>query len=193
MIITGTGGTDFPPSGETTRRRSWCASWWCWALSFTLVLALLRRSNQQHQLTVFRQRLDTNLYIEINDIQPILRDACGRSCISRKGPAARGCKAALPHLSPALQIETTLYVHRHRVHFEHQNLEAPVKVRLAMAMEPKVLAPGEVAPNRHLYVISRDVISVGVSSHATCAGATTSSLKIRPTLSAILRARSATT
>ena len=35
------------------------------------------------------------------------------------------------------------------------NLDAPVKVRLAMAMQPKVLAPGEVAPNRHLYVMVR--------------------------------------
>lgn len=55
------------------------------------------------------------------------------------------------------QVEVILFIHRHwlaEIWFI-RDLDAPVKVRLAMGMEPKVLAPGEVAPQRVLYVVER--------------------------------------
>ena len=66
-------------------------------------------------------------------------------------------KRALPFLSPSLQIEVTLHVNRHWLDdvWFIKGLEPAVKVRLAMAMENKVLAPGEMAPLRYMYVIAR--------------------------------------
>jgi len=69
----------------------------------------------------------------------------------------------LPNLSPALQVEVLMYVHAHWLDsiWFIKPLDPPVKVRLAMAMEQKVLAPGEVAPQRQLYVISRGTVMFG--------------------------------
>ena len=179
MIITGTGGTDFYPSGESDAETVLvCILVVLGAFLWTLVLASFCdvATNSTPALTVFRQRLDgLNLYIEINDIQPDLARRLRSFMHQQKGVQLReDAKLALPHLSPALQIETTLYVHRHWLEsiWFVKNLEAPVKVRLAMAMEPKVLAPGEVAPNRHLYVISRGSVIFGgrVLSRNMCWG-----------------------
>ena len=40
-------------------------------------------------------------------------------------------------------------------------MERPCKVRLAMSMDTHVLAPGEVAANKHLYVLSRGLVLYG--------------------------------
>ena len=50
-----------------------------------------------------------------------------------------------------------LHVHAHWLDavWFMAKLDAPVKVRVAMAMRTQVLAPGELAPNRHLYVLVR--------------------------------------
>ena len=63
---------------------------------------------------------------------------------------------ALPTLSPPLQIEVVLHVHRHWLGaiWFLRSLEETCLVRLAMAATLRVLAPGEVAQLRHLYVIS---------------------------------------
>jgi len=70
---------------------------------------------------------------------------------------------ALRHLSLALQVEITLHIHQHwlRSVWFVRGLDEAFKVRLAQVMEPVVLAPGEVAPLRHLYVILRGSVIFG--------------------------------
>ena len=70
---------------------------------------------------------------------------------------------SLPLLSLPLQIEVVRHVHRHWLTaiWFMRDLEEPVKIRMAMAMEPYVLAPREVAPTRRMYVIERGTVIFG--------------------------------
>ena len=62
---------------------------------------------------------------------------------------------ALPLLSLSLSIEAVLHVNRKWLNntWFLRDLELPVKARLAMQMSTRVLAPCEVAPDRHLYLM----------------------------------------
>jgi len=69
----------------------------------------------------------------------------------------------LPRLSTALQIEVVLHCHAHwldKIWFL-RDVEELCRVRLAMTMTARVLAPGEVAPRGLLYVISRGLVLFG--------------------------------
>ena len=81
---------------------------------------------------------------------------------------------AIPNLSPALQIEVILHCHRHWLDsiWFLRDIEEICLVRLAMSMSHRVLAPGEVAPLRSLYVISRGLVLFGgrVMSAGKCWG-----------------------
>ena len=70
---------------------------------------------------------------------------------------------AIPVLSPALQIEVIMYCHRYWLDtiWFVRPMENSCKVRLAMAMDAHVLAPGEVAAKQHLYVMSRGLVLYG--------------------------------
>ena len=56
-----------------------------------------------------------------------------------------------------------LYCHRHWLDaiWFLKDLEEITLVRLAMAMNPKVFSPGEVAPLRTLYVVARGLVLYG--------------------------------
>ena len=70
---------------------------------------------------------------------------------------------AIPNLSPALQIEVILHCHRHWLDaiWFLRDLEEICLVRLAMGMSSRVLAPSEIAPLRHMYVVSRGLVLYG--------------------------------
>jgi hypothetical protein len=70
---------------------------------------------------------------------------------------------SLSSLSPALQVEVVLHCHRHWLDeiWFLRGIEELVLVRLAMSMTSRTLAPGEVAPLRALYVVSRGCVLFG--------------------------------
>ena len=169
MIITGTGGTDFYPSsasdGETvvvTVLVLWAAFLWTYVLAAFCDVA----TNGDPALTAFRQRLDgLNAYITFNGVPSEMAGRMRSYMNQQRGMQLRQelGQRALPNLSLALQMEVIQFVNRRWLEnvWFIRNLDAPVKVRLAMAMQPKVLAPGEVAPNRNLYNLTRGTMTQG--------------------------------
>jgi hypothetical protein len=74
-------------------------------------------------------------------------------------------RQALPHLSPALQIEVIMHVHAHwmrAVWFVRDLADEASKVRCAMHVKPRVLSPGEIAPSGFCYVITRGSVVFGM-------------------------------
>ena len=168
MVITGTGGTDFYPSaasdGETLIVLMLIligAFLWAFVLASFCDLA----TNSNPTLVAFRQQLDgLNVYIRMNALPKEMAQRMRSYMHQQRGVLLReDAIRTLPNLSPALQIEAVLYVHSHWLNLVWfiRELDAPVKVRLAMAMKPQVLAPGEVAPYRHLYVLVRGSVMYG--------------------------------
>ena len=169
MIITATGGTDPYPSSTSDYETLvvlilvmiGAGLWTMIIASFVDVAA-----NGDPSETEFRQQLDgLNSYIAFNNIPTPMAQRLRSYMMQQRGLQLRQQLAdrALPSLSLQLQLEVVQHVHRlwlGQVWFVRE-LEAPVKVRLAFAMESKVMAPGEVAPNRYLYVISRGTIIFG--------------------------------
>ena len=168
LVITGSGGTDYYPSdtsdGETiivTIIVTVSAFMWTWVLALFCDVA----TNSNPVLTAFRQQLDgLNLFIAINQLPLEMAQRMRSFMHQQKGVQLReNAKRALPNLSPALQVEVMMFVHAHWIDsiWFLKDLDAPVKVRVAMAMEQKVLGPGEVAPRRYLYVIARGTCMLG--------------------------------
>jgi L-fucose mutarotase/ribose pyranase (RbsD/FucU family) len=157
-----TGGTDFYPSAASDAETLTVTGLVIiGSFIWTAVLAAFCdvATNSNPALTEFRQNLDSlNLFIAINEL-PIDMALRLRSFMhQQKGVQLQeDAKRALPRISPVLQVEVVLYIHRQWLGsiWFIRDLEAAVKVRLAMSMEPKVLAPGEVAPTRMLYVVQR--------------------------------------
>ena len=169
MVITGTGGTDFYPSASSNAETIMVTLLvLSGAFIWTMVLAAFCdvATNGDPALTTFRQQLDgLNSYIAFNNIPNSMARRMRAYMQQQKGMQLREelAKRSLPALSLPLQLEAVLYVHGpwlHAVWFIRE-LEGPVKVKLAMAMEYKVMAPGEVAPTRHLYVLTRGAIIFG--------------------------------
>lgn len=108
-------------------------------------------------LTAFRQRLDgLNLFIDINNIPVDTAQRLRAYMHQQKSLQLReDAERSLPLLSLPLQIEVVRHVHRHWLTaiWFMKDLEEPAKIRMAIAMEPYVLAPREVAPTRRMYVI----------------------------------------
>ena len=161
MVITGTGGTDPYPTINNEETMIVLTLIIIGAFLWTYVLASFCdvATNANPALIQFRQNLDgLNHYIHINVLPTKLAKRMRTYLHQQKGVMLREeAKRSLPLLSTALQIEVVLHVNNFWL--EHvwfiRDLDAPVKVRLAMAMVPRVLAPAEVAPNRHLYVMMR--------------------------------------
>jgi len=137
------------------------------AFVWTLILASFCdvATNGNAALIRFRHQLDgLNMLIAMHGLPRELAHKARTYMHKQKGVLLReDTKQVLPLLSPALQIEIVLHVHRHWLEavWFIRDLDAPIKVRLAMAMQPKVLAPKELAPNRQLYVINRGLIMFG--------------------------------
>ena len=169
QLITATGGNDHYPSGSSSDSETVVVmimnilSAFLW--TFVLAAFCDVATNSDPALTEFRQRLDgLNRFIRVHELPSELARRLRRFMHQQKGVQLReDAKLALPHLSPALQVEVVLFVNQHWMNsvWFMRDLEPPVNVKLAMAMEPKVLAPGEVAPNRHLYLITRGKIIFG--------------------------------
>ena len=169
MIITGTGGTDYYPSqfsdGETlivTVLIVLGAFIWMKVLAAFCDVA----TNGDPALTNYWQQLDgLNAYIAFNNLPSDMARRMRSYMNQQKGMQLREelASRSIPSLSMPLQLEAVLYVHRKWLDsvWFIRNLESPVKVRLAMSMQQKVMAPGEIAPNRHLYVLGRGKIMFG--------------------------------
>ena len=168
MILTGTGGTDFYPSSRSDAETLIVTILVVIAaFIWTTVLAAFCdvATNDNKAVIEFRQSLDgLNAYIAINSLPKEMARRMRSYLHQMRGVMlSEEAKNALPLLSPALQVEAALFINTpwmNRVWFV-RDLEDPVKVRLAQAMDTRVLAPGEVAPNRHLYVIQRGSIMFG--------------------------------
>jgi len=165
LVITGCGGTDYYPS-RASMSETIVVTFLVvvGAFLWTIVLALFvdMVTNSDPVLTQFKQHLDgLNTYIEINDLPQEMAQRLRSFMHQQKDALVRDdAMRALPLLSTPLQIEVMLHVHRHWLEevWFIRNLDDAVKVRLAMAMKPKVLAPGEAAPQRVLYIISRGLV-----------------------------------
>jgi len=168
MILTGTGGTDFYPSAESdTETVVVTVLVLVGALVWTRVLAMFCdvAANSNPGLTYFNQLLDgMNEYIETNNLPRDMGRRLREYLHQMKGAQLQEHAArALPSLSPALQIEVVLHCHRHWLDaiWFLKSVEEIVLVRLAMTMKSRVLAPGEVAPLRSMYVVSRGCVIFG--------------------------------
>ena len=162
MLITGTGGTDYYPSsasdGETLVV---CVLVVCGALLWTYVLALFcdMATNSNPGLTQFRQLLDgLNLFIRTHQLPKEMARRL-REYLHQQKPGQLGkyAERAIPVLSPTLQVEVILHVHRLWLESTWflKGLETSCLVRLAREMQMQTLAPGEVAPLHNLCVPTR--------------------------------------
>merc|ERR1712185_491650 len=117
MLITGTGGTDFYPSSASDAETIVvCALVLCGALLWTYVLALFcnMATNSNPGLTQFRQLLDgLNHFIRAHrlphDMARRLREYLHQQ---KPGQLGKYAEKAIPVLSPTLQVEVILHVHR---------------------------------------------------------------------------------
>ena len=168
MVITGTGGTDFYPSSSSAGETFLvCLLVILGAALFTQVLALFCdvATNSNPGEVSFRQSLDDlNDFIEMNNVRPKLGQRLREYFHQQKNARLRhSLNSVVTSLSPSLQIETIMSVHRpwlSKVWFMRK-LEAPCLVQVAMSMSELVFAPGEIAPRRHLYVVKWGIVLYG--------------------------------
>ena len=168
MLITGTGGTDYYPSSDSDAETIVvCAMVLCGALLWTYVLALFcdMATNSNPGLTQFRQLLDgLNIFINAHRLPRPLAHRL-REFLHQQKPGQLGkyAEKAIPVLSPALQVEVILFVHRRWLEntWFLKGLEPSCLVRLAREMVIQTLAPGEVAPRHNLYVVTRGLVLYG--------------------------------
>ena len=164
-IITGTGGTDFYPSPTSTGETLVVLVLvLVGALVWTYVLALFcdMTTNANPCGTHFKQLLDgLNIYIQTHQIPRELALRLREYIIWQKeAQMTKFAEKAVPGLSPALQVETVLYVHRNWLNavWFFKDLEPSCLVRLAREMQVETFAPGEVTPLHNLYVVSRGLV-----------------------------------
>ena len=168
LVITGTGGTDGYPSSESIGETVLVTALvLLGALLWTQVLATFCdvATNSNPGLTHFRQQLDSlNEFVAFNNLPVDMARRMREYLQQQKNAQMREYAArVMPRLSTALQVEVVLHCHRHwldRVWFL-KNVEMICCVRLAMSMSSQVLAPGEVAPCRQLYIIVRGIVLFG--------------------------------
>lgn len=117
FLITGTGGTDYYPSADSdVETLIVCLMVICGALLWTYVLALFcdMATNSNPGLTQFRQLLDgLNAYITTHRLPKEMARRLREYLHQQKqGQLAKVAEKCLPVLSPTLQVEVLLYVHR---------------------------------------------------------------------------------
>ena len=160
MLITGTGGTDYYPSADSDGETMVvCAMVLCGALLWTYVLALFcdMATNSNPGLTQFKQLLDgLNHFIHAHRLPREMARRL-REYLHQQKPGQLGkyAEKAIPVLSPALQVEVILHVHRQWLESTWFlcGLEPSCLVRLAREMTIQTLAPGEVAPMHNLCAV----------------------------------------
>lgn len=164
-IITGTGGTDFYPSPTSTGETLVVLVLvLVGALVWTYVLALFcdMTTNANPCGTHFKQLLDgLNIYIQTHQLPRELALRLREYIMWQKeAQLTKFAEKAVPGLSPALQVETVLYVHRNWLNavWFFKDLEPSCLVRLAREMQVETFAPGEVTPLHNLYVVSRGLV-----------------------------------
>ena len=168
MVITGVGGTDYYPSGESDAETAIVMILVViGSFLWTLVLASFCdvATNSSPTLVRYRQQLDSlNMLIAVNNFPPSTARRMRAYFQRQKQVMLReDCMRSLPYLSQPLQIEVILHMNRHWLDsvWFIKDLEASVKVQIAMRLEPRVLAPKELAPCRHLYVMNRGTAMFG--------------------------------
>lgn len=168
QIMTGTGGTGFYPSAvsdvETaivTILDALAAFIWTAVLAMFCDVA----TNSSPALTQFRQQLDAlNFYVHAHDVPSEMARRLRSYLHQSKGIMLRkDANASLAALSSPLQIELMLHVHSKWMQsiWFIKDLGMTVQVQLALSMTERLLSPGEVAPQRHLYIISRGSVLFG--------------------------------
>ena len=168
LVITGTGGTDHYPSNLSIEETVLVTALVLFgALIWTQVLATFCdvATNSHPGLTQYRHQLD-NLteFVAFNNLPVEMARRMREFLQHQKDHHLREYAAkVLPHLSTALQIEVILHCHRHWLEsiWFLKNVEKICCVRIAMSMSSMVIAPGEVAPHRKLYVIIRGCVLFG--------------------------------
>ena len=168
LVCTGGSGTDLYPNhasdGETLVVSMMVVFG---ALLWTYVLALFcdMATNSNPGLTQFRQLLDgLNYFIRAHrlpkDMARRLREYLHQQ---KPGQLGKYAERAIPVLSPTLQVEVILHVHRLWLESTWflKGLEPSCLVRLAREMSLQTLAPGEVAPLHNLYVVIRGLVLYG--------------------------------
>jgi len=179
MVITGTGGTDHYPSRMSGGENAVVALLvLCGALLWGKVLSMFCdvASNSSPGVAIFREQLDgLNEFCKNRELSRDMSSRMREYLYQQKGAQLLEHAAkSLPRLSIALQVEVILHCHRHWLDaiWFLKEIEEICRVRLAMSMASQVLAPGEVAPQRQLYVISRGLVLFGgrVLSKGMCWG-----------------------
>jgi hypothetical protein len=168
FVITGTGGTDHYPSNLSIEETVLVTALVLFgALIWTQVLATFCdvATNSHPGLTQYRHQLD-NLteFVAFNNLPVEMARRMREFLQHQKDHHLREyATKVLPHLSTALQIEAILHCHRHWLEsiWFLKNVEKICCVRIAMSMSSMVIAPGEVAPHRKLYVTIRGCVLFG--------------------------------
>ena len=168
MIITGTGGTDFYPSYRShVETAIVCIFVISGALIWTNILALFCdvATNSHPGMVLYRQTVDElNSFIESNEVPPHLALRLREYLHQQRALQIRhSTSKVVESLSPSLQVETVLFVHKKwlkKVWFLAR-IEQACLVQVAMAMSELVFAPSELAPRRALYVVRWGVVLHG--------------------------------
>ena len=109
-------------------------------------------TNGNPTMTRFRQRLDgLNMLIMMNELHSETGTRMREYLHQQKALVLReDSQSSITMLSLPLQVEVVMHIHRQwmRSVWFVRDLEEAVKVRMAMAMKQRMLAPSEVAPNR---------------------------------------------
>jgi len=165
MVITGTGGTDYYPSSKSTLETIVVMVLvLCGAILWTQILADFCdvATNGDPAGLRFRQTLDEiNLFISLHglpqDMQMRMREYlhAQRNCQMRLETAK-----SISALSPSLQVEVIMYVHQ--TLFDKiwylRHVEPSICVQLALKLNSSVMAPGELASLRRMYIIERGMV-----------------------------------
>jgi len=169
MLITGVGGTDFYPSSNSVSETVVVTVLVvCGALMWAYVLAKLCdvATNSDPGLTAFRQTVDAlNELIRSYQVPTAMAQRLREYAHQQREQQLRQYAAdrTIPILSTALQVELVMHCHRHWLDavWFLRSMEEICLVRIAMAVGHRTLAPGEVTPMRHLYVVSRGLVLFG--------------------------------
>ena len=179
LIITGTGGSDALPAHDSTYETVCITTLLLFgAFMWTMILASFCdvASNGNPGSTNFRQNLDgLNEFMEHHHLPVEMRRRLREYMHQQKSQMLLAFShQAIPLLSPGLQVEVILQVHRHWIQkvWFLKKTEQICQVRVALAMKLRTFAPNDIAPQRFLFVMHRGLVVFGgrVLSRGMCWG-----------------------
>lgn len=174
MIITGVGGTDLVALGpanngiSTTENLVFCvlviignAILWTQVIAAFVDVA----SNANPLNIKFRQTMDDlNHYMKAQMMPPEMRRRLREYFQEVHGVhIAEAQEKVVLQMSPMLQREVVLRANRHwlqKIWFI-RGAESSVFVQIVINLQPHVFAPGEIAPDEILYIITKGVVVLG--------------------------------